>query len=128
MNVQCEMQITMYDPRFSKISILVCRCIMSSIFSTHIQWLPVPTACYSLRLPMEEMDYRYGGWLRIFRICANSRQGRSCNVRVDEKLRTPHRHKSASYKMLYRAFGGSWERPRQWKLDMRTGIWNARRL
>jgi hypothetical protein len=55
-------------------------------------------------------------------------KGRSCNVRVDEKLRIPHRHKSASYKMLYRAFGESWERPRQWKVDMRIGIWNARRL
>jgi hypothetical protein len=55
-------------------------------------------------------------------------KGRSCNVRVDEKPRTPHRHISASYKMLYRAFGVSWERPRQWKLDMRSGIWNARVL
>jgi len=75
MNVHCETLITVYDPRFFKILVLVCRRIMS-IFSTHVQWLPVPTAWLCLRLRMEETDCRYRVELRIFRIGSREQQTR----------------------------------------------------
>jgi len=76
MIVHCKTQIIIYDPRFSKISVLVYRCIMSSIFSTQVLWLSAATACRSLRLQMEATDCRYGGWPRVFRIDSRDQQTR----------------------------------------------------